>query len=198
MNVIFIIGNPPASQIAAEAFRAAGNRVYPAAIEHAPAVLKEIRENENRLDMLVFAPEMLFHDGDICAEHNPDEVSRQIEHNLSGFYQAVEGSRQLLRAGKKRICVLTEKNASIRRNTAAKDFGYHMSLAAVNMMEKIFFNALRGEGFTFRCFAADGEGGLDPAVYFSMDLCYDPGEPYTHSDENRLVFRDRWFDEVAW
>lgn len=210
MTTILIAGLTPASRAAAEEFRAAGHRVYISDIAHAPALLEEIKspagtdlsvcaeKGEDKLDILVFAPEKTTSDGDAYSSHDPEALYGQMQHNISGFYEVVEAAKDLLRKGQKRICVLTERSASVRRNTDAEDFGYHMSLAAVNMMEKIYFNALRPEGFTFRCFAADGEGGLTPAQYFTMPLCYDPSEPYTHSDENRLAFRDGLFDEIAW
>lgn len=210
MSTILIAGLTPASRTAADEFRAAGHRVYIADIAHAPALLEEMKspagtdpsvrteKSEDKLDMLVFAPEKTVADGDAFSSHDPEALYEQMQHNISGFYEVVEAAKDLLRKGRKRICVLTDRSASVRRNTGTEDFGFHMSLAAVNMMEKIYFNGLRPEGFTFRCLAADGEGGLTPAQYFTMPLCYDPSEPYTHSDENRLVFRDRFFDELAW
>lgn len=197
MSTILIAGTTPASLAAANEFRAAGHRVYTADIAHAPALLGEIKTKEDKLDMLVFAPEKTLCDGDVFAGHDPDALCSQMEHNIRGFHEIVENAKDLLRQGEKRICVLTWRSASVRRNAETEDFGWHMSLAAVNMMEKIWFNALRPEGFTFRCFAADGEAGLTPAQYFTMPLCYDPSEPYTHSDENRLAFRDPLFDEIA-
>ena len=67
------------------------------------------------------------------------------------------------------------------------------------MMEKILFNKLRPEGFTFRCFCADPqEKGICAGEYIARGLCYDEKEPYIHSDENRLVMRDCRLREIPW
>lgn len=67
------------------------------------------------------------------------------------------------------------------------------------MMEKLYFNQLRPEGFTFRCFgSSEEEGGITAGEYIMNALCYDPKEPYIHSDENRLVMRDHHYREIPW
>ena len=74
-----------------------------------------------------------------------------------------------------------------------------MAMAALNMMEKIAFNALRPEGFTFRNFVTDGpKTGMDAKTYIQRDLSNLPEDDYIHSDENRLVRRDSLFREKSW
>ena len=40
--------------------------------------------------------------------------------------------------------------------------------------------------------------GIGPGDYIGLDFCCNPGEPVVHSDENRLVMRDRFFRQIAW
>ena len=94
--------------------------------------------------------------------------------------------------------MITESGSSISWTKETDDFAYHMSLAAIHMMEKLYFNRLRPEGFTFRCYAEEGSGGICGAEYIERGLCYDEKEPYIHSDENRLVMRDRYLHEIPW
>ena len=64
-------------------------------------------------------------------------------------------------------------------------------MAALNMMEKIAFNALRPEGFTFRNFVTDGpKTGMDAKTYIQRDLSNLPEDDYIHSDE-KMCIRDR-------
>ena len=131
--------------------------------------------------------------------HDYDDILRVLDYNINGLRQVIENALPLLRQGeKKRIAVITESGSSISWTKETDDFAYHMSLAAIHMMEKLYFNRLRPEGFTFRCYTEEGSGGICGAEYIERGLCYDEKEPYIHSDENRLVMRDRYLHEIPW
>lgn len=114
------------------------------------------------------------------------------------FRDVVETMKPHLEKGKRRIALLTTLRSSIRCHEGADLVPQEMVQAALNMMMKLYFNQLRPEGYTFRVFAEGEQGGLTAADYFLEDLCYDPKEPYIHSDENRLVMRDGMLNEIPW
>lgn len=167
--------------------------------------VRRVQEACGKLDLLVVgAGEHLPGDGEV-GSHDYEAMMDVIGRNADGAYRLVEAFLPLLRAGEgKRIAVLTERSSSVSYCGQTGDFAYQMSLAMVNMMEKIYFNALRPEGFTFRNLAVDSNaegtpaGGMGVKEYLEHGLCYDPDEPYIHSDENRLVMRDRLHREIPW
>ena len=138
-------------------------------------------------------------DGSITDGHHYEELLAVIDENVVGTLEVVKAALELMRRGKgKRIALLTETASSINLNQEERDYGYLMSLAALNMMEKVLFNTLRPEGFTFRCYAADGESGMPAWAYLSGKLCYDKDDAYIHSEENRIVMRNGMLCEIPW
>ena len=172
--------------------------------EEPAALAEQIMQAEKKLDVLVLqAGGRAEHDGEIGCEngkyHDYDDMLRVLDYNINGMRQVIEQSIPLLSLGeKKRIAVITESSSSVGWTRETDAFAYRMSLAAIHMMEKIYFNRLRPEGFTFRCYAAEGKGGISGAEYIEQGLCYDEKEPYIHSDENRLVMRNRYLQEIPW
>lgn len=242
-RIILIVAKGKAAMDAARDFAADGNRVYVvseareagelregenlAVLEADPLqgdsvanAVRRVQEDCGKLDLLVVgAGEHLPGDGEV-GSHDYEAMMDVIGRNADGAYRLVEAFLPLLRAGEgKRIAVLTERSSSVSYCGQTGDFAYQMSLAMVNMMEKIYFNALRPEGFTFRNLAVDSTavvstavvstavdsdaegtpaGGMGVKEYLEHGLCYDPDEPYIHSDENRLVMRDRLHREIPW
>lgn len=129
-----------------------------------------------------------------------EDIKEQGIFYVVSAFSTVNAALPLLRAGKgKRIAVLTEEKSSINLHRGEDDYAYQMSLASLNMMERILFNALRPEGFTFRNYAeSEVLGGMDAELYFQSNLCYDANDAYIHSDENRLVMRNAQLCELPW
>lgn len=145
------------------------------------------------------------------------EISEVLERSIPALNRGCE----------KRIAFLTYACSSINWCTDRQDFAAHMLLGGLNMQAKLLFNRLRPLGFTMRCYALGENGagfvlsgtedredgmisgvgkqrgtesgtGISPGEYIGLDFCFDPGEPAVHSEENRLVMRDRFFREIAW
>jgi hypothetical protein len=100
-----------------------------------------------------------------------------------------------------RICFINSINSSINR---VNDFdgGYERIInAACNMAIKTMFNRLRPLGYTFRVYAAydidDPNEGNYAAEYFLANRSFER-ESFEHSDENRLVMRDKYEQEIPW
>lgn len=162
--------------------------------------MSRIEAEQGGIDMLVLsAGRHCGQDGRITDGHNYEALLENIDENVIGNVEVVRAALDLLRKGEgKRIALLTDKASSINLNQGEADYGYLMSQAALHMMEKLLFNELRPEGFTFRCFAM-GEGkGVSAAEYLQMNLCYDAGDAYIHSEENRIVMRDEMMREIPW
>lgn len=167
--------------------------------EEAEKALAQIEEGY--LDILVLAASRhCSRDGDITEGHNYGEMLQVMDENVNGAYNVFRKSLPLLYKGKeKRIAVITEERASINRTREKTDYAYLMSLASIHMMQKILFNRLRPEGFTFRNYAADKMGkGMCAADYILGSLCYNEEDEYIHSDENRLVMRNSLLCEIPW
>lgn len=167
--------------------------------EEIRAVLEEIPEQY--LDLVVLsAYRHARRDGSITDAHDYAEMLQVFDENVNGALQTVQEALPLQRRGEtKRIAVLTQERASINWNQEEADYAYLMSLAALNMMEKILFNTLRPEGFTFRNYAVSAQpGGMSAAEYLLQDLSYIETDDYIHSDENRVVMRDAFLRELPW
>ncbi len=169
----------------------------------APAMAR-IEAEQGSIDMLVLsAGKHCAQDGRITQAHDYEALLAVMDENIIGTVEVVQAFLELLRKGKgKRIALLTDKAASISLNKGVEDYGYLMSLAALSMLEKLLFNQLRPEGFTFRCYAFEGEqrktSGVAAEDYLTMPLCYDAEDAFIHSEENRVVMRDRMLCEIPW
>lgn len=162
--------------------------------------LGRIEDEQGSIDMLVLsAGKHCENDGKITDEHNYEALLEAIDENVIGTLEVALASLELMRKGSgKRIALLTEKRSSINLNKDREDYGYLMSLAALNMMEKLLFNTLRPENFTFRCYACGETDGMSAVEYLQGKLCYDKDDAYIHSDENRIVMRDGMLCEIPW
>lgn len=163
-------------------------------------------EEIGAIDMLVISVDPSW-DGEDAPVGGGRDYDAMADRISAGIYEvpfAVETLFPCLEAGEgKRIAFLTGKYGSIRHCRDRDHFAPHMILAGIHMLAKMMYNRLRRDGYTMRMFAADGDEKevgqmICAGEYFAMDFCYDEKEPYIHSDENRLVMRDGWFDEIAW
>lgn len=219
-RVVFLMDTGRAATLEAAAwFIAHGDRVYlgvrtlpeiktegieylilnPLDEEGLQQTVKTVEEQCGRLDILVIGAGLHPKDGEIGTGHDYDQMADTIAQNVYGCNRTVEAFLPLLQQGMKRIASITEIESSNSWSTGKEDLAYHASLASINMLGKILFNKLRPEGFTFRWYCDDGvPGGMCAADYMTAGLCYDPKEPYIHSDENRLVLRDAYLREISW
>ena len=164
-------------------------------------LLEEIEQKEGRIDILLLGiDEQIPQDGAIGEKHDCEMILEVLSRQIGRMQDAIDAALPLLRKGDlKRIGMITRKDSSISHCKADRNYGQHMTWAGLNMIGKVYFNLLRPEGFTFRWYCAEeNSGGMSAGEYFLSGLCYDAGEPYIHSDENRLVMRDAHLREVAW
>ena len=163
------------------------------------AAVETVEQKHGKLDIFVMGASCHPEDGVIGSGHDYEQYLDVLMENICGNRTAVEAFLPLLRLGMKRVANITEVESSNNWSTGKTDMAYHASLAGLNVTGKMVFNKLRPEGFTFRWYCDDGvPGGMCAAEYITSALCYDPKEPYTHSDENRLVLRDAYLREIAW
>ncbi len=200
-NIVLIAGT--CFKEAAEAaawFRTRGDTVYELPSPDAdPAPALEAITREGRLDYLLIQATHRGENVQPLGQLDYQDMGRVFQQDLCGAHTLVEATLPLLRLGKKRLGLITSAATSIREPQEAHDFGFAMTQAALHMLWKLYFNKLRPEGFTFRCFCPNPDGsGLCAGEYMHMDMCYDPREEYIHSEENRLVLRDGHFREISW
>ncbi len=159
----------------------------------------EIERRYGKLDILILGTVDKTTDGAVGAGHDYERFTEIVTKNVSACRGLIETFYPLLIKGMKRIACITEKESSNGWSEGTENLAYASSLAAVNMLGRMMFNKLRPEGFTFRWFCEGNEtGGMCAAAYIASALCYDPKEPYTHSDENRFVLRDAYLREISW
>lgn len=178
--------------------------INPADISSVKKAADYIREKEGHLDILVLSSEKrCTDDGEIGKIHDYEEIMKVYDFNVNGAFKTIQTFLPLLRLGNtKRIAFLNRAESSINWCLNTVNYAYHMSLASINMMLKIYFNALRPEGFTFRnyCWDEDENGKrlIMPARdYILRDFYNEPHEAF-RSEENRLVMRDSFHREIPW
>lgn len=198
------------------------NADKPAAVQTASLLLKKgyriIRKNasdmgeddwneleKQPLDLLILNPDTEYpeKDGPAGAIRDYDKLTSFTADRIYEIHECMQRCIPMLEKGKeKRIVILTKPCSSINWCQDTTNYAAHMILTGINMQAKLLFNRLRPLGFTMRCFAVSEENshaeGITPGDYTTLNFCYEAGEPFIHSDENRLVMRDRFFREIAW
>lgn len=160
---------------------------------------KQLEDRHGRLDILILGTIGDAGDGEIGSGHSDEMMLDTLMNDTYGNLQIAEAFEPLLKNGLKRIAGITDVESSNTNCTGAANIGASAAAAAFNMMGRILYNHLRPEGFTFRWYCDDGKtGGMCAGEYIASALCYDPKEPYTHSDENRMVLRDAYLRELSW
>lgn len=218
MNTAFLFHmDMPGARLAADWLRKNGYQVDGAVTGEMTGEALCQLENMT-LDLLVICPDTEYEDcdGAVGSGRDYEKTAEFVAGRIAEIHEVLERSIPALgRGGEKRIAFLTHACSSISWCEDKKDFAAHMLLGGLNMQAKLLFNRLRPLGFTMRCYAfgengkvfdlsgagigeAGGEDGIGPGEYIGLDFCFDPGEPVVHSDENRLVMRDRFFREIAW
>lgn len=215
-RVIFLLDTgKPAAKRAAEWFIAQQDHVYIGAkclpeacvsgaeyivgLNDFSAAAEQIGREYGRLDILVLGTPYAPSAGAVGTAHDYELFTDTLTENISVCRTLIETLQPLLGKGMKRIACITETESSNSLCSGADNLAYSASLAAVNMLGRMMFNKLRPEGYTFRWFCEGDEPcGMCAAAYITSALCYDPKEPYTHSDENRFVLRDGYLRELSW
>jgi hypothetical protein len=112
-----------------------------------------------------------------------------------GLLKAVASALPRLEGGARRLCFVNKLSSSLNLASSLEGGFERMVSAACNMAVQTLFNRLRPLGYTFRLYGAadltgDGECGYI-AGYCLRDRSLEE-ESARHSDENRLVMRDKY------
>lgn len=175
---------------------AGGKNLY---MDRLAAVLEEeghsIAAGSENADMLVFCI-----DPAPCGRDDYAGLVHNYEAYALGLIRSVSACLpRLAQSPAKRLCFLTTLRASIN-HVSQPDHWERIIGAACNMAIRTLFNRLSREGYTFRVFAADDftdDSASYAAEYFLQDRSLE-AESYLHSDEKRLVLRDKFEKEYAW
>lgn len=186
----------------ADWYRQHGATVYEltsAVNEAERAIAYEAIKNEGKLDCLIIQATARGQNVQELGQLDYKDISQVFDLGVNGAYELTEAMLPFLRKGHKRLGLITSADTSIRDPKETQDYAFAMTQAGLHMLWKLYFNKLRPEGFTFRCFCPNPDGsGLSAGEYMHMDFCYDEHEPYIHSEENRIVMRDGNFREIPW
>jgi len=156
-------------------------------------------QNEKKLDLLIIQATARGQHAQPLGRLDYKDISQVFDQSVNGAHELVEAMLPFLREGQKRLGLITSATTSVREPQESTDFAFAMAQAGLHMLWKLYFNKLRPEGFTFRCFCPTPDGsGLSAGEYMHMDFCYDEREAYIHSEENRLVMRDGRMREISW
>ena len=155
----------------------------------------QIVNDEKKADMLVFCI-----DPDACARDDYEGLLYNYEQYALGLLSAVNKYLPLLEESQtKRLCFLTTLRSSIN-NVSEADHWERVIAASCNMAIRTLFNRLSREGYTFRVFGVKDftdDTASYAAEYFLQARSLEE-ESDLHSDEKRLVLRDRYEKEYAW
>ncbi len=135
-----------------------------------------------------------------CEAADYEALLKAYEDNALKLLRVVSEYLPLLQKGKKRICFVTTLRSSIN-NTRESGHWESVVAAACNMAVRTLFNRLNPLGFTFRVFGIDDYDSLSDASYGVSYMLQDRSmeeESHLHSDEKRIVIRDKFEREYPW
>ena len=193
--VILITGKSEMGRALEEKFKKEGHKVLVA--EHTAAIT-ELLDSEKKLDMLLtgLSDPKDKKDGDIISGPDWERAEALYEANVAGSLTAVQKAFPYLERGTlKRICYLNLAEGSVNASLKRDNYGLYMSACAVNMQVALLYNRMRKSGYTFRIFGMREDGDIREQAaaaywYFTGNRSLDP-ESAKHTDENRLVMRDK-------
>lgn len=143
------------------------------------------------LDMFVFVI-----DPPPCGQTAYDALKEAYRSTALALLEKTAAALPRLEKGTvKRLCFVNKLSSSVNLAGTIEDGGFErMAAAACNMAIRTMFNRLRPLGYTFRLYGAldlagDGECG-HIAEYCVRNRSLEE-ESALHSDENRLVLRDK-------
>lgn len=123
-----------------------------------------------------------------------DDTALELLRKVSEYLPLLEKGK------KKRLCFVTSLDSSIN-NTRTGGHWERIISASCNMAVKTLFNRLNPLGFTFRVFAAEDFKNPSDASYAVRYMLQDRSmeeESHQHSDEKRIVIRDKYEREYPW
>lgn len=136
-----------------------------------------------------------------CGETDYDALLKAYDDTaLELLRKTAEYLPLLDRGTKKRLCFITSTESSIN-NTRTSDHWERIISAACNMAVKTLFNRLSPLGYTFRIYGAEDFQDLTEASYAVRYMLQDRSleeEAWQHSDEKRIVIRDKQEREYPW
>ncbi len=148
-----------------------------------------------KADMLIFCI-----DPDECGQYDYKKLMHNYELYGLGLLSTINAYLPLMKeGGTKRLCFITTLRSSMN-HMSGNDHWERIIAASCNMAIRILFNRLAKEGFTFRVFGTEDfrEDSASYAMdYFLQDRSLEE-ESDLHSDEKRLVLRDKYEREYAW
>ncbi|GHU88102.1 hypothetical protein FACS189476_04630 [Spirochaetia bacterium] len=137
-----------------------------------------------------------------CGESAYDDLLQAYQSSALRLLETVSGALPRLEKGTgRRLCFVTGLSSSINLAGEIEGGPERIISAACNMAIKTLFNRLRPEGYTFRVYGVKNfnSGGECPAIadYCVWNRSLEEESP-VHSDENRLVMRDKSEKEYPW
>jgi hypothetical protein len=145
---------------------------------------------DESLDLFVFVI-----DPPPCFQTDYDALQAAYRSTAIALLEKVSASLPRLEKGKgKRLCFVNKLSSSVNL-AESMDGGFErMIAAACNMAVKTLFNRLRPQGYTFRLYGAGDLAGTGECGYIAEYCVRNRSleeESAQHSDENRLVLRDK-------
>jgi hypothetical protein len=138
-----------------------------------------------------------------CKEKAYDDLLKAYQSSALTLLETVSGALPRLEKGQgKRLCFVTGLSSSINLAGEIEGGPERIISAACNMAIKTLFNRLRPEGYTFRVYGVKdfNSCGECPSIadYCVWNRSLEEESHVHHSDENRLVMRDRAEKEYPW
>lgn len=135
-----------------------------------------------------------------CTVLDYDDLLKAYDGYALQLLRTVEEYLPFMSKGKKRICFITTIHSSINCTTDNTHWE-RIVAASCNMAIKTLFNRLNPIEFTFRVFGVKDFRDLSNASYAVDYIIQDRSmeeESYQHSDEKRIVMRDKFEREYPW
>lgn len=109
------------------------------------AAVEMVKKEISCLDMLVNC-------AGIAIGSEPEQIKSMYRVNVFGPMCMVEQFLPLMQNGLKRLCFVSSEAGSVSVAHRAEVNAYGMSKTSLNMVVRMMFNDLRGEGYTFRLY----------------------------------------------
>jgi hypothetical protein len=183
MKTIEIVGNNP--QFASSLLSCFREMGYEGAPENGPT------------DLFVYVI-----DPPPCGEKAYDDLLKAYQASALRLLETVSNVLPRLEKGQgRRLCFVTGLSSSVNLAGEIEGGPERIISAACNMAIKTLFNRLRPEGYTFRVYGVKNfdDDRECPAIadYCVRNRSLEEESP-VHSDENRLVMRDKYEKEYPW
>ncbi len=136
----------------------------------------------------------------LCTASDYDGLLKAYDEYALQLLRTTEEYLPFMSKGKKRICFITTTHSSINATTDHTHWE-RIVAASCNMAIKTLFNRLNPMGFTFRVFCLEDFKDLSNASYAVDYILQDRSmeeESHQHSDEKRIVMRDKFQRELPW